>query len=144
MTDESNNLSERPPAGGDRPESQPSNEAIDTTGNSVGRDELFSVLANRRRRYVLYCLKTSKTPMAVADVADALVRWETDESPPAVQETRERVYISLYHCHLPKLADADLISFDINQKLVDLREDGKDLPLSVVRPSADNHPRESN
>lgn len=144
MTDESDNHSQRPLAGGDRPESQPSNAAIDTTGNGVVRDELFSVLANRRRRYVLHCLKTSKTPMAVADVADALVHWETDASPPAVQDTQERVYISLYHCHLPKLAEADLISFDIDQKLVDLREDGKDLPLSVVRPSADNHPRDSN
>lgn len=140
MTDESDNPSQKPLAGGDRPESQSTNAAIDTVENSVLRDKLFSVLANRRRRYALYCLKTSTTPMTMADVADALVRWETDTSPPAVQETRERVYISLYHCHLPKLADADLISFDSDQKLVDLREDGEKLPLSVVRPNADTQP----
>lgn len=142
MPDERDNLSKLPIAGGDRPESQRLQAATDGTKDSAERDKLFSTLTNRRRRYALYCLKTSKTPMALADLADELVRWETDRSPTAVQDTRERVYISLYHCHLPKLADADLISFDTDRKLITVREDTNDLPLNVTRLRADEPPRE--
>lgn len=81
--------------------------------------------------------------MAVADIADDIVRWETDASPPEVQDMRKRVYVSLYHRDLPKLDAADLLSFDEERNLVDIREKGEDLPRSAVRPSADNHPRES-
>lgn len=144
MTDESDNTSHIPLAGGDRPEGQPSSTTIDAKGDSVVRNGEYQILRNRRRRYTLYCLKTSETPMAVADLADEIVRWETDASPPAVQDVREQVYISLYHCHLPKLAEADLVSFDSDRKLVDLRDTAEDLPRSAVQPSADNHLRESN
>lgn len=102
----------------------------DSTGDSRERTDDFRVLRNRRRRYVLHCLKTSKTPMALADLADELVRWETDDSPSAVQDLREKVYTSLYHCHLPKLANKGLIDFDTDQNLVSFREDADDFLLS--------------
>lgn len=35
--------------------------------------ELVDVLANRRRRYAVYCLHTFETPMALADVTDEIV-----------------------------------------------------------------------
>lgn len=80
--------------------------------SDVNTDDLFDVLSNPRRRYILSHLQASKTPMALADLTDAVVRWETGEEPTAVQAVREQVYISLYHWHLPKLADAGLISFN--------------------------------
>lgn len=104
--------------------------------NSVPRasgDELLSVLANRRHRRILYCLKTSETPMALADLADELVCREADTSPTAVQDKRKQICISLYHRHLPQLADSGLVSFDINRKLVDLRADGDELSLDLVQ-----------
>lgn len=67
--------------------------------------------------------------MALADMADQLVRWETGEEPTAVQDERERIYISLYHSHLPKLADKGLVSFDLNKKLVGSHEAADDLQL---------------
>lgn len=139
MTDESDSPSQVPPAGGARPEGQPSN----GTGDSGGSAGPCDALRNRRRRYILYRLKTATTPMAVADIADDIVRWETDASPPEVQDMRKRVYVSLYHRDLPKLDAADLLSFDEERNLVDIRETGEDLPRSAVRPSADNHPQES-
>ena len=59
---------------------------------------------------------------------------------PQQSKTHVSRSISLYHWHLPKLADADLITFDLDRKLVDLRQAGDDLPLTVVRPSPDEHP----
>lgn len=104
-------------------------------------DELLRVLADRRRRYVLQCLKTAKTPMALADLADDLVRWELDAEPTAVQDERERIYISLYHHHLPKLAEHDLVSFDLNQKLVSLGEAATDLGLGIIQTHQNSHPQ---
>lgn len=137
MTDESETSSNVPIAVGDRPESQTSKETTNNTAESPLRDELGDLLADRHRRYVLHCLATSETPMALADLADELVRWETDTLPTAVQEQRERVYVSLYHCHLPKLASSGLVSFDINRKLVDLREDADEHLLDLVRTGAE-------
>ena len=139
MTDELDNLRKVLIAGGDRPENQQSDAA---TEDSPVRDRVFTILTNRRRRYVLHSLKTSKTPMALADLTDELVRRETDRSPTAVQETRKQVYVQLYHRHLPKLADADLISFDTDRKLIDFREDTEELPLDVLRPTLDTHSKE--
>lgn len=137
MTDETDRPSQRALAGG----SSPSN--ADGTGATPAGERLGRVLRNRRRRYVLHCLTTSETPMALADLADDLVRWETDSSPPTAQDVRERVYVSLYHCHLPKLAEAGLVDFDSDRKLVDVRGDADDLPLAVDRPSSGERPRES-
>lgn len=117
--------------------SQPTNRDTDSTGDAAVSDDVSRVLENRHRRYVLYCLKTSETPMALADLADDLVRWETDASPAAVQDVREKVYLSLYHCHLPKLANVGLVDFDADRNLVDLREDADGVPLGGDRPRAD-------
>jgi hypothetical protein len=95
-------------------------------------DKIYDALADRRRRYVLSCLKTSRTPIALSDVADTIVRWETDTEPTEVQEKREQIYASLYHWHLPKLADANLVSFDVVEKRASLREDAADFPQQLV------------
>lgn len=104
---------------------------------------MFRALWDRRRRAVLHCLKTSETPMALADLADELVRSEADVSPSAVQDVRKRVYTTLYHRHLPKLASEGLIDFDTDQNLVSLGEDADGFLLSGDRPSADEHFRRS-
>ena len=82
--------------------------------------ELYEVLSDPRRRRVLSCLRSSRTPMALADLTDDLLRREADASPSAAQDERERIYVSLYHRHLPKLGKAGLVSFDIDRKLVGL------------------------
>lgn len=117
----------------------PSDGDTDSTGDSRGRADAFRDLQDRRRRYVLRCLRTSETPMALADLADELVRWETDASPSAVQDARERLYASLYHCHLPELANKGLIEFDTDQNLVSSCEAVE----SVDRPSVDEHLQKS-
>lgn len=91
-----------------------------TTEEEVHVSQLLKSLSNQRRRYALYCLYRYETPMALADLADEIVRMETDAPPSAVPETREQVYTHLYHCHLPKLAEVGMVSFDLNENLVSL------------------------
>lgn len=89
--------------------------------------ELLDVLTKRRRRYAIYCLHTFETPMAVADITDEIVRIEMDTEPTAVPEIRQQVYTVLYHKHLPKLAEADIITFDREENLVDFGPDADGL-----------------
>lgn len=123
-------------AGGNRPEGQSANVTADDS-EPPAREGLFGVLSNRRRRYALRCLEACETPMAVADLADELARRETDG--PAVRDVRERLRISLYHRHLPKMADADLVSFDEDDRTVDIRDGGTDRPLTGVQAGVEEH-----
>lgn len=117
------------------------NETSDT-GPVPPRNELFSVLANRHRRNVLRYLKRSETPVTLADLADELIHQKTESSPTAIQKERERLQLSLYHCHLPKLEASNLVSFDANEKLVHLSEYADELPLDAVRMGLDEEVRD--
>ena len=82
-------------------------------------------------------MRRKRPPMAVAGLADELVRWKTDAAPTAVPDEQGRIYVSLYHPHPPKLADSNLVSFDRDQSLVGLHEDAPERPLDLASASAD-------
>lgn len=93
------------------------------SGETEQVSELLDVLANRRRRYAVYCLHTFATPMALADVTDEIVRFEMDTEPTTVPDVRKQVYTDLYHRHLPKLAAVEIVKFDTEENLVDVGPD---------------------
>lgn len=75
-------------------------------------DYVFQSVANSRRRYLLYTLE-SKTEWSVTELATELVAWETDTQEQDVsQEEIDRMFASLYHAHIPKLVDEQVIEFD--------------------------------
>lgn len=87
-------------------------------------DVLFDALSNRRRRSALRCLVTYDTPMTLADLADEVTVREQEK--PLTQIPADdvmQVYLSLYHAHVPKLADADLVEYSQEQDLVRLTEE---------------------
>ncbi|MFC7195739.1 hypothetical protein ACFQL4_15735 [Halosimplex aquaticum] len=61
--------------------------------------------------------------MTLDGLARAIVEHSDDISSDASAETVARMKTSLYHCHVPKLADAGLVTFDTDRKLVE-PEDG--------------------
>lgn len=82
----------------------------------VSTDELFDVLARERRRHVLRCLLERAEPVALGELASAVARREAetaDEAPPL-----DRVRMSLYHTHLPRLADAGAVKYDAEREVV--------------------------
>lgn len=107
---------------GGQSEKQLSKTLAERQPGSVRLDSVFGALADPRCRDVLRRLNTSRTPMALADVADAIVRRETERELTEVQVERERIYVSLYHRYVPKLIDANLVSFDVFEKRVPFRE----------------------
>ncbi|WP_158055799.1 DUF7344 domain-containing protein [Halorussus halophilus] len=88
-----------------------------TVGQELGSrslDTIFDVLGARRRRNVLYVLSRRSRPVPFTELVDDLVALEDG--------TRERVAVSLHHEHLPKLADADLLNYDEDARIVVLTD----------------------
>lgn len=93
---------------------------------SPGLDELFDALSNERRRRVVRYLNDRRAPIALADLAREVAAREegvaTDDVGP---DEVERVHVSLYHVHVPKLADRGLVEYDPDRGLVSPPEHGE-------------------
>ena len=76
-------------------------------------DIIFSVLQNQRRRLVLAAVEEQNGSTTLSELAEHIASIENDKPSAALNaQERKRVYIGLYQCHLPKMADADAIQFD--------------------------------
>ncbi|GAB3419467.1 hypothetical protein GCM10027435_20860 [Haloparvum alkalitolerans] len=76
-------------------------------------NEVFEMLANRRRRFVIHALKGEEEPMDVSELSRRVTAWEVGVEPDAVEyEDRRNVYSTLRRTHLPKLEEKDVITVD--------------------------------
>lgn len=75
-------------------------------------DAAFSALSHRQRRYVVYAL-VKEPEWTLTDLATKIAAWidDVDETDVNVRR-RERMYVSLYHTHVPKLVEEDVVTFD--------------------------------
>jgi DNA-binding transcriptional ArsR family regulator len=83
----------------------------------AGLDELFEILADSHRRRILAYLADADDDVAafselIEHVADDSAGESTD---------KERLAVSLYHTHLPKLADANVVEYDPRSEVVRYR-----------------------
>jgi DNA-binding transcriptional ArsR family regulator len=98
-------------------------EALEPAPDAVATaetDELFAVLSNADRRFVLSHLAQRETPPALDHLAGALAEWSDDLS-------REDARIALHHVHLPKLEEAGLVTYDDTVELTDDADESLDL-----------------
>lgn len=95
------------------------------SSNTVGLDETFDVLAHSHRRYVLYYLRTNGEGVALDTLAAMLANELEGPSATGTSDTTEHIEVTLRHTHLPKLADAGLITFDADTNSVELDGTGK-------------------
>lgn len=96
-------------------------ETLDATGSSTGGIDLtpttiFGLLANDRRRYALHYLSNTVGPVALYDLAEQIAARENDPT----YDRYEQILISLSHVHLPKLADAGVVEYDLELETVEL------------------------
>jgi len=87
---------------------EPETDATSTTGT----DDLFDILANANRRFVLAHLSQRETPPSLGPLAAALAADSDDLS-------HEDARIALHHVHLPKLEEAGLVEYDDTVELTD-------------------------
>ncbi|MCG1004317.1 MULTISPECIES: hypothetical protein [Halobacterium] len=83
-------------------------------------DELFDVLANRRRRYAVHALDDADGATEIGDVAEQVAAWEYGVDVEQVSyEERKRVYTALQQSHFPMMDDAGVVDFDKNRGTVE-------------------------
>ena len=79
---------------------------------------VFEAIAHPRRRYLVYTLAEA-TEWSLEDLATKLAAWETDTAEANIATlTRQEMYTSLYHSHVPKLVDLDMIEFDADTETI--------------------------
>lgn len=108
---------------------QPSErDGSDTDLGDDRHNELFDVLSDPRRRFVLHTLRGAETPVPVAELAVDLVTWESQRSAPDRSgDGRDAVEVALVHIHLPKMAEAGLVRYDETQQTVSLADRGDEV-----------------
>jgi hypothetical protein len=97
------------------------------------KNELYDLLSNHRRRYVIHFCKQADGPITLSDLAEQVAAREQDKSVPELTSAeRKRVYTSLQQTHLDRLADAGMIEYEGDE--IELTEEAKtlDVYLDVV------------
>jgi len=85
----------------------------------LSRGEVFEVLRNRRRRYVLHYLKRFSGPVQLRELATQIAAWEHGQETNQVSKAeRRRVYTTLQQTHLEKMADAEIIDYDADEGVI--------------------------
>ncbi|WP_050032401.1 DUF7344 domain-containing protein [Halorubrum halophilum] len=92
------------------------------SSNKTGLGETFDLLTHPYRRYVLYYLRTHSGVVSVDTLTAMLTNELEGSSATPGSDTAERIEIALHHMHLPKLADAGLITFAQDRRSIELGE----------------------
>ncbi|MFC6977302.1 hypothetical protein ACFQL1_25365 [Halomicroarcula sp. GCM10025709] len=75
-------------------------------------NEVFAALGHPRRRYLMYTLVNESTEETLPKLATKIAAWEQDKTVNEVtDDERRRVHASLYHSHIPKLADLGVLEY---------------------------------
>lgn len=99
----------------------------------AGRDEVFELLSNRRRRYALHACKRYETPIELGDLAEYVAAWEYEKDRERLNSAeRKRVYTSLQQSHLPRMAKAGMIEFENHEITLTADAESLDVYLDVV------------
>lgn len=93
----------------------------------VSRETAKELLGSRLRRYSLYCLYLYANPVGLPDVADQVTEWVTGTPGEENLDERLRLYMELYHTHVPALADAGVVEYSQEEDLVELGENAPQL-----------------
>ncbi|MFH5799202.1 hypothetical protein [Haladaptatus sp. CMAA 1911] len=78
-------------------------------------DAVMAVLADYRRRYVLYHLRNCETPVEREELADRIIDWDDRTT----EHDKPDVLTELHHKHIPKLEEAGIIERDGERVLLD-------------------------
>lgn len=76
---------------------------------------MFSLLSDQYRRDVLSVLPEENTSVPLEEIADAIASGRASIDEP---DSPDQVVAALHHVHLPKLDDADVVSYDTETKTV--------------------------
>jgi len=85
----------------------------------LSKGEIFDVLQNQRRRYVLEYLKRFDEPVELSDLARQVAAWEYQTPVEDVtNDQKKRVYTTLQQTHLCKMEEAGIVEYDSDANTV--------------------------
>jgi len=92
------------------------------------KDEVYDLLSNHRRRYVVHYCKRENGSATLSDLAEQVAAWEQDKALSEVTSAeRKRVYTSLQQTHLDRMAEAGIVEFDGDE--IELTEKARELDV---------------
>ncbi|WP_225333986.1 DUF7344 domain-containing protein [Halomicrobium urmianum] len=95
-------------------------QSVGGEGCALSNGEIFDVLQNERRRYVLQYLRRHGGPVELGDLATRVAAREYEVSEGDVSgKQRKRVYTTLQQTHLPKMDEAGIVAFDSDAGVID-------------------------
>ncbi|MFC4247481.1 hypothetical protein ACFOZ7_10790 [Natribaculum luteum] len=101
-----------------------------TESKPLSKGEIFDLLRNQRRRYVVQYLKQDERPVELGDLAQQVAAWEYETTLEGVTpEQRKRVYTTLQQTHLPKMDQAGILTFDSDQGLIQSTDRTRDISI---------------
>ncbi|WP_138006507.1 DUF7344 domain-containing protein [Halalkalirubrum salinum] len=92
-------------------------------------NQIYTALAREERRELLRYLQHMQKAQ-LEDVAQHLLEWEHGST----EEDFSAIRLGLYHMHLPKLAEAGLLTWDSQQNQITLTTLGTQLPAEFISP----------
>ncbi|WP_226005549.1 DUF7344 domain-containing protein [Natrinema salinisoli] len=84
--------------------------------------ETFDLLTHPYRRYALYYLTRESETVSIDTLAAAIATWDGDHTGTEPSTDSRDVEAALHHAHIPKLADAGIVLFDVNGGTIELEE----------------------
>ena len=79
----------------------------------LSKGEIFDVLQNKRRRFVLRYLRRHGGPVDLGDLATQVAAWEYETPCDGIsKKQRKRVYTTLQQTHLPRMDDVGIVAYD--------------------------------
>jgi len=105
----------------DDPQSEPAVDERAQSARELSLDHVFEILKNERRRTVLHYLADEEGPVSLGELAEHVAAVENDTTVARVtSKERKCVYVGLYQCHLPKMDDMDIVSFNQNRGKIEV------------------------
>lgn len=103
---------------------------VGTGRETIPKGEIFDVLQNERRRFVLQYLRRNGGPVDLGELATKVASWEYDTPCDDIsQKQRKRVYTTLQQTHLPKMSDAGIVAYDSSEGIIDTTPHTEDLTV---------------
>ncbi|GCF12965.1 hypothetical protein Harman_09000 [Haloarcula mannanilytica] len=98
--------------------------------DDLSKGEIFDVLQNERRRYVLQYLREHDGPVQLGDLASHVAAQEYDCPNTDVTSTqRKRVYTTLQQSHLPRMHETGIIDYDSESGTISRTAQTEDLTV---------------
>lgn len=98
--------------------------------SSLSPQEVFSVLSNCRRRFVLHYILQNGKKTTIREVSEQVAAWESSADTEYVDsEARKRVYTALQQNHLPSMDEAGIIDFQKDRGVIERTDAAGELDI---------------